>query len=145
MKQLAVGWNKRNKLGINGRNITESFVPKLTRANNPEKDQDIDARFMQLLIASISEASQEPVIMSWYNHFAALNMFHSFPLMFLWPWTKECLKILGVWAHIGFVDQDLLGFLIKRCSFEEQIEKIQIVRSQPGIWKIAVLLYRFIR
>ena len=49
---------------------------------------------------------------------------------------------MGVWAHIGFVDQDLLGFLIKRCSFEEQIEKIQIVRSQLDLGSNEKIYFR---
>ena len=42
----------------------------------------------------------------------------------------HCLHIKGVWAHIGYVDHDYLGFLVQRCTFEEQIEKIQLIRQQ---------------
>lgn len=40
--------------------------------------------------------------------------------------------IKGVWAHVGghHVDHDFIGFLIHKCSFEQQIEKIQIIRQQ---------------
>ena len=32
------------------------------------------------------------------------------------------IHIKGVWAHIGFIGHDYLGFLVKRCSFETQFK-----------------------
>jgi hypothetical protein len=51
------------------------------------------------------------------------------------------MPIKAVWANMGYSETDFLGFLINRCGFEQQLEKIHMVRDQLQLKDWVLILF----